>query len=68
MIAVVEDFLLPRTNINRYKASLFQSWLCQLLMKIIPVINLVCACVKTSFEDDNFLREGRGCVNLMIFI
>ena len=37
-------------------------------MKIIPVINWVCACVMTSVEDDNFLTEGRGCVNLMIFI
>ena len=28
----------------------------------------MCAFVKTSVEDDNFLREGWGCVNLMIFI
>ena len=28
--------------------------LCQFLMKIITVINLVCACVKTSAEDDDF--------------
>ena len=27
-------------------------------MKIIPVINGVYACVKTSVEDDSFLREG----------
>ena len=27
----------------------------------------MCACVKTSVEDDNFLREGWGCVNLTIF-
>ena len=27
----------------------------------------MCTCVKTSVEDDNFLREGWGCVNLMIF-
>ena len=27
-------------------------------MKIIPVINWVCACIKTSVEDDSFLREG----------
>ena len=26
-------------------------------MKIIIVINLVCACVKTSAEDDDFQRE-----------
>ena len=37
-------------------------------MKSIPVINWVCACVKTSVEDDNFLREGWVCVNLVIFI
>ena len=37
-------------------------------MKIISVINRVCACVKTSVEDDNFLGEDWGCVNLMIFI
>ena len=42
--------------------------LCQFLMKIIPVINWVCTCIKTSIEDDNFLREGWGWVNLMIFI
>ena len=30
-------------------------------------INWVCACVKTSVEDDSLLREGCGCVNLMIF-
>ena len=41
--------------------------LCQFLMKMIPVINWVCACVKTSVEDDSFLREGWRCVNLMIF-
>ena len=35
--------------------------------KIIPVINWVCACVKTPIED-NFLKEGWGCVSLMIFI
>ena len=40
----------------------------QFLMKIIPVINWVSVCVKTSVEDDNFIREGWGCVNLMIFI
>ena len=28
------------------------------LMKIIPVVNWVCACVKTSVEDNSFLREG----------
>ena len=28
--------------------------LCQFLTKIIIVINLVCACVKTSAEDDDF--------------
>ena len=41
--------------------------LCQFLIKNIPVINWGCTCVKT-FAEDNFLREGWGCVNLMIFI
>ena len=35
-------------------------WLCQFLMKIILVINWMCACAKTSVEDDNFLRDGWG--------
>ena len=35
----------------------------QFLMKIIPVINWVCTCVKMSVEDDHFLRDGWGCVN-----
>ena len=39
----------------------------QFLLKITPVINWVCACNKMSVED-NFLREGWECVNLMIFI
>ena len=28
----------------------------------------MCTCIKTSVEDDNFLREGWGHVNLMIFL
>ena len=52
-------FLLPKTNTNRYKAS-FYPLLCQFLMKIIIVINLMCSCVKTSAVDDDFesLSEG----------
>ena len=46
----------------------FYPQLCQFLMKNIPVINRVSACVKTSVEDDNFLTDGWGCVNLMVFI
>ena len=38
----------------------------QVLMKIITVVNCVCACVRTSAEDDNFLKEGGGCVYLII--
>ena len=36
--------------------------LCQFLMKIIKVITPVCACVKTSAEDDDFqsLSKGEG--------
>ena len=40
--------------------------LCQFLMKIIPVISCVCACITTSAQDDNFPREGGGCVYVMI--
>ena len=28
----------------------------------------MCKCIKASVEDNNFLREGWGCVNLMIFL
>ena len=34
--------------------------LCQFLMKIIIVINLVCACVKTSAEYDDFQSLSKG--------
>ena len=34
--------------------------LCQFLMKIIIVINLVCMCVKTSAEDNDFQSLSRG--------
>ena len=37
-------------------------------MKIIPVTNWVCACVKTSVEDDTFLKKGWVCLDLIIFI
>ena len=41
----------------------FYPSLCQFWVKIITVINRVCACIRTSAEDDNFPREGRGmCV------
>ena len=35
-------------------------------MKIMPVISGVCACVRTSAEDDNFPTEGVGRVYLVI--
>ena len=35
-------------------------------MKSIPVINRASACVRTSTEDDNFAREGAGCMYLLI--
>ena len=35
-------------------------------MKIILVVNHVSACIRTSDEDDNFPREGGGCVYLML--
>ena len=44
----------------------FYPQLFQFLMKIITVINRVCAYVRTSAEDDNFPREGRGAVYIMI--
>ena len=34
--------------------------LCQFLIKIMKVTNLMCACVKTSAEDDDFQRERKG--------
>ena len=34
--------------------------LCQFLMKIIIIINLVCECVKTFAEDDDFQRLSKG--------
>ena len=40
--------LLLRTNTNRYKASFLPF---SFLMKIIPVINWVCACIKTSVSN-----------------
>ena len=43
-VTEVEDFLLPKANTNRYKASIVPP-LCQFLMKIGIVINLVCVCV-----------------------
>ena len=35
-------------------------------MKIITVINCVCAYVRTSAEVDNFPREGGGAVYIVI--
>ena len=34
--------------------------LCQFLMKIIIVINLVYMCIKTPAEDDDFQRLSKG--------
>ena len=34
--------------------------LCQFLMKIIIVINLMCACVKTSAAGDDFQSLSKG--------
>ena len=46
-------FSLPKTNANRYKASFLPSAL-SVFKEIIIVINLVCECVKTSAEDEDF--------------
>ena len=59
----VEDFYFQE-QIQTIIKPRFYPRLCQFLMKIIPV----CTCVKTSVEDDNFLGEGWGRVNLTIFI
>ena len=63
----VEDFYI-REQIQTVIKPRFYPRLCQFLMKIIPVINWVYTCIETSVEDGNFLTEGWGCVNLMIFI
>ena len=52
-------FLLPKTNTTRYKASFPPSAL-SVLMKMIMVINLVCACVNTCAEDDDFQSLSEG--------
>ena len=49
---------------NRYKASFLPSAL-SVFNDNYTVINCMCACVRTSAED-NFPREGGGCVYLMI--
>ena len=49
----VEDFYSLK-QIQTVIRSRFYPRLCRFLMKIITVINLVCACVKTSAEDDDF--------------
>ena len=41
----------------------FYPRLCKFLLY---VINSVCACVRTSAEDDNFRRQGGGCVYLLM--
>ena len=51
-------FLLSKTTQTVIRPR-FYSLLCQILTKIIKVTNLVCACVKTSAEDDDFQR-GEG--------
>ena len=40
----------------------------QFLMKIITVVNRVCACVRTSAEDDNFPKKGEGGGGLYLMI
>ena len=56
----VEDFYSLKKNTNRHKASFLPSALSVFLTKIIIVINLVCSCVKTSAEDDDFQRLSKG--------
>ena len=59
-------FLLLSKNTKGYKALFLPSALS--VFNENHTSNWVCTCIKTSVEDDNFLREGWGCVNLMIFI
>ena len=47
-------FLFPKTNTNCYKASFLPSALS--VFNENYVIKLVCACVKTYAEDDDFQR------------
>ena len=46
----VEDFYF-REQIQTIIKPRFYPRLCQFLMKIVPVINSVCACVKTSVSN-----------------
>ena len=62
----VEEFY-SREQIQTVIKLRFYPRLCQFLMKIIPVIKCVCACVRTSSEEDNCPREGGGRVYLTIF-
>ena len=57
----VEQFLLPRTNTNHYKALFLPS--------ALSVFNENYTVIKLSvcMRQDMFLMEGWGCVNLMIF-
>ena len=59
-------FLLPGTLIQTIIKPCFYPRLCQFVMKIVPVINCMCACIRMSANVDNFPREGRGCVYLMV--
>ena len=73
----VEDFYSLK-QIQTVIRPRFYPLLCQVLKKIIMVINPVCACVKTSAEDGDFQRlskggrggggggGGDGCVSLKI--
>ena len=61
----VDDVYSRDTVIQTVIKPRFYRRLRQFLTKITPVINCVCACVRTSAEDDNFPREDGGCVCLM---
>ena len=55
----VEDFYSLK-QIQTVIRPRFYPLLCQVLTKMIKVIDLVCACVKTSAEDDDFQRLSKG--------
>ena len=62
----MEDFTPGSIIIQTVTKPRFYPRCCPFLMTIIPVINCMCACVRTSAEDDNFPREGGGCVYLIM--
>ena len=56
-----KDSLTKEVHFNSEESChLFYSLLCQFLMKIVIVMNLVCVCVKTSAKEDDFQSLSKG--------